>query len=117
VTSFSFFAKASNSISGDDIKLTERNFLPSSKLRGFQSGKIGPKDGNDYVGGNYASSINVNSTLPQILVGKSKYRFKCFFRCRKCVGHVDYDSSISDSSKIRSAAGIGSRLAYSELAH
>jgi outer membrane protein insertion porin family len=67
ITSISFFAKTSNSISNDDIKLTERNFLPGSKLRGFQVGKVGPKDGNDFIGGNYASSINFSSTLPQIL--------------------------------------------------
>jgi outer membrane protein insertion porin family len=106
VTSFSFFAKASNSISGDDIKLTERNFLPSSKLRGFESGKIGPIDGNDFVGGNYASSININSTLPQILEENQNIDFSIFLDAGNVWG-VDYDSSINDSSKIRSAAGIG----------
>jgi outer membrane protein insertion porin family len=106
VTSFSFFAKASNSISGDDIKLTERNFLPSSKLRGFESGKIGPIDGNDFVGGNYASSINLNSTLPQILEENQNIDFSIFLDAGNIWG-VDYDSSINDSSKIRSAAGIG----------
>ena len=106
VTSFSFFAKASNSISGDDIKLTERNFLPSSKLRGFESGKIGPIDGNDFVGGNYASSININSTLPQILEQNQNIDFSIFLDAGNVWG-VDYDSSINDSSKIRSAAGIG----------
>ena len=106
VTSFSFFAKASNSISGDDIKLTERNFLPSSKLRGFESGKIGPIDGNDFVGGNYASSININSTLPQILEENQNIDFSIFLDAGNVWG-VDYDSSINDSNKIRSAAGIG----------
>ena len=106
VTSFSFFAKASNSISGDNIKLTERNFLPSSKLRGFESGKIGPIDGNDFVGGNYASSININSTLPQILEENQNIDFSIFLDAGNVWG-VDYDSSINDSSKIRSAAGIG----------
>ena len=27
--------------------------IPSSRLRGFEFGKVGPKDGNDYIGGNY----------------------------------------------------------------
>ena len=106
VTSFSFFAKTSNSISGDDIKLTERNFLPSNKLRGFQSGKIGPKDGNDYVGGNYMSSINVNSTLPQFFVENQNIDLSVFIDAGNVWG-IDYNSSISDSSKIRSAAGLG----------
>ena len=106
VTSFSFFAKTSNSISGDNVKLTERNFLPSSKLRGFESGKIGPIDGNDFVGGNYASSININSTLPQILEENQNIDFSIFLDAGNVWG-IDYDSSINDSSKIRSAAGLG----------
>jgi len=106
ITSFSFFAKTSNSISGDDIKLTERNFLPSSKLRGFESGKIGPIDGNDFVGGNYASSININSTLPQILEENQNIDFSIFLDAGNVWG-VDYDSSINDNSKIRSSIGLG----------
>ena len=45
VFSFGFFAKTANSLSGKDVKLSDRLFLPSSKLRGFESGKVGPKDG------------------------------------------------------------------------
>jgi len=106
VTSFSFFAKTSNSISGDDIKLTERNYLPSNKLRGFQSGKIGPKDGNDFVGGNYVSSININSTLPQFFEENQNIDFSIFLDAGNVWG-IDYDSSIDESNKIRSAAGLG----------
>src|SRR5210317_80607 len=106
ITSFSFFAKTSNSISGDDIKLTERNYLPSSKLRGFQSGKIGPKDGNDFVGGNYASSININSTLPLFFEENQNIDFSIFLDAGNVWG-IDYDSSIDESNKIRSAAGLG----------
>ena len=106
ITSFSFFAKTSNSISGDDIKLTERNYLPSSKLRGFQSGKIGPKDGNDFVGGNYVSSININSTLPLFFEENQNIDFSIFLDAGNVWG-IDYDSSIDESNKIRSAAGLG----------
>ena len=106
ITSFSFFAKTSNSISGDDIKLTERNYLPSNKLRGFQSGKIGPKDGNDFVGGNYVSSININSTLPQFFEENQNIDFSIFLDAGNVWG-IDYDSSIDESNKIRSAAGLG----------
>ena len=106
VTSFSFYAKSSNSITGDDIKLTERNFLPARKLRGFQSGKIGPIDNGDYIGGNYASSISINSTLPQILAENENIDFNIFLDAGN-VWSVDYDSSIGDSNKIRSATGIG----------
>jgi outer membrane protein insertion porin family len=37
--------KSANSLTNDNIKLSERLNLPSSKLRGFEAGKIGPKDG------------------------------------------------------------------------
>jgi outer membrane protein insertion porin family len=106
ITTISFFAKTSDSISNDDIKLSERNFLPSSKLRGFQAGKVGPKDGNDYIGGNYASSINFSSTLPQILESNQNIDFLLFLDLGNVWG-VDYDKSISDSNKVRSSAGVG----------
>ena len=41
--------------------------LPRNKLKGFQSGRIGPVDNKDYVGGNYAVSLNFDTTLPMIL--------------------------------------------------
>ena len=106
ITSLSFFAKTSNSISNDDIKLTERNFLPGSNLRGFQVGKVGPKDGNDFIGGNYASSINFSSTLPQILESNQNIDVLFFLDAGNVWG-VDYSSSIAETNKIRSAVGIG----------
>lgn len=106
ITTMSFYAKTSNSISNDDIKLTERNFLPSRKLRGFKQGGIGPKDGSDFIGGNYASSINFSSTLPQILQENQNVDFLFFIDVGNVWG-VDYSSSISDSNIIRSSAGVG----------
>jgi outer membrane protein insertion porin family len=106
VTTLAFYLKTSNSITNDDIKLSERNFLPGSKLRGFEAGSVGPKDGNDYIGGNYASSVNLSTTLPQILQENQNVDFLIFLDAGNVWG-VDYDSSLSDSNKIRSAAGIG----------
>ena len=105
VTSFSFYAKSSNSLSNDNIKLTERNFLPSSRLRGFQNGKVGPKDGDDYIGGNFATSFNVNTTLPQLFEQNQNIDFLFFFDAANLWG-VDYNSSLNDSNEIRSSAGI-----------
>ena len=105
VTSFSFYAKSSHSISNDDIKLSERNFLPSKKLRGFVTDAVGPKDGNDYIGGNYASSVNIASTLPKILPTNQNIDFLIFLDAGNIWG-VDYDSSINNSNKIRSSAGL-----------
>ena len=105
VFSFGFFAKATNSLSGKDVKLSDRLFLPSGKLRGFESGKVGPKDGVDYIGGNYAASINLATTLPQIMPNLQNTNFSLFFDAANIWG-IDYNSSLSDDSKIRSSFGI-----------
>ena len=95
---------SATSITGDDVKLSERLYIPGNKLRGFQRGKIGPKDGSQYIGGNYGSAINLNSTLPNILNGYENIDFNLFLDAAN-LWHVDYDSSL-DSDKIRSATGI-----------
>jgi len=105
IFSFGFFAKTSNSLSGKDIKLSDRLFLPSGKLRGFESGKVGPKDGADYIGGNYAASINLATTLPKIMPNLQNTNFSVFLDAANIWG-IDYNSSLSDNSKIRSSVGI-----------
>ena len=105
-SNFSFYAKTANSISNDDIKLSERVFLPSNNLRGFEKGKIGPKDGKDFIGGNYASSVNFQSTLPK-LFENSQNIDALFFIDAANVWGIDYDSSLDDNSKIRSSIGLG----------
>jgi outer membrane protein insertion porin family len=106
ISSISFYAKAANSITGNDIKLSERLFLPGKKLRGFEQGKIGPKDGTDYIGGNFVSSVNITSTIPQILPNSENTDFVLFMDIANIWG-VDYDSSIDTSNKIRSSIGFG----------
>ena len=105
IFSIGFFGKTANSLTGKDIKLSERLFLPSSKLRGFESGKVGPKDGADFIGGNYAASINIASSLSQILPNSQNTNFSVFFDAANVWG-IDYSSSLSDDSKIRSSIGI-----------
>jgi outer membrane protein insertion porin family len=100
-----FFAKTATALSGKDVKLSDRLYLPASKLRGFESGKIGPKDGADYVGGNYAASINLATSLAQILPNSQNTDVSIFFDVANVWG-IDYDSSLSDESKIRSSLGI-----------
>ena len=95
-----------NSIANEDVKLSERLNIPSSRLRGFQYGRVGPKDGDDFIGGNYISTLNFNSTLPQILENSQNTDFLLFFDVANIWG-VDYDSTLSDANKIRSAVGIG----------
>jgi len=105
IVSFGFYIKGANSLSGKDVKLSERLYLPSSKLRGFESGKIGPKDGEDYVGGNYAAAINIATTLPQVLPKLQNTNLSIFFDAGNIWG-VDYNSTLADENKIRSSVGI-----------
>ena len=39
------------------LELSQRLELSSKKLRGFEQGKIGPKDGDDFIGGNYSEHL------------------------------------------------------------
>ena len=105
VLSIGFFGKTSNSLSGKNVKLSDRLFLPSRKLRGFESGKVGPKDGADYVGGNYAASLNVATSISQILPNSQNTSFSIFFDAGNVWG-IDYSSSLKDENKIRSSVGI-----------
>ena len=100
-----FLQKTSKSLTGKDVKLSDRLYLPASKLRGFESGKIGPKDGYDYIGGNYAASINFATTLPQIMPNLQNTNFSVFFDAANVWG-IDYDSSLASNSQIRSSVGI-----------
>ena len=105
VSSFSFLLKGASSLSGDDIKLSERMFIPGRKLRGFETGKIGPKDGSDFIGGNYVSTINATTSLPKILENVQNVDVVMFADAANIWG-VDYDSSL-DKGGIRSSVGVG----------
>ena len=104
ISSFSFLFQAANSINNKDIKLSERLYIPSSSLRGFEIGKVGPKDGDDYIGGNYITSINFSSTLPQVLPNYQNADFLFFLDIANIWG-VDYDSAL-DNNEIRSSVGV-----------
>ena len=105
VTSLSLLLQSSNSLSGDDIKLSERLFLPAKRLRGFEGGAVGPKDGDDYIGGNYLSSINATTTIPMVLENIQTVDVIMFADAANIWG-VDYNNSL-DKGGIRSSIGIG----------
>jgi outer membrane protein insertion porin family len=105
ITTFSLYLNSVNSITGNDVKLSERLYIPSSKLRGFKYGAVGPKSGSDYVGGNYVGAINLITTLPQLLENSQNIDFSVFLDTANIWG-VDYDSSINDSNELRSSFGI-----------
>ena len=104
ISTLSLLFKSANSLSGDDVKLSERLYIPGRKLRGFESGRIGPKDGSDYIGGNYISSVNATTTIPKILENVQNVDIVMFADAANIWG-VDYDSSL-DNSGIRSSVGI-----------
>ncbi|MFL2902741.1 MAG: outer membrane protein assembly factor BamA [Candidatus Pelagibacter sp.] len=103
ILSGKWFLKSVNSID-DDVRVSRRVYIPSSKLRGFETGKIGPKDGDEYVGGNFGSALNLNSTLPNVFSGYENIDVSLFFDAAT-LREVDYDSSL-ESSKIRSSTGV-----------
>ena len=105
ISSLSFSLSAANSVTGDDIKLSERLYIPQKRLRGFVKGKVGPKDGSDYIGGNYYSTLNISSTLPQVLPNVENVDISTFIDIGNVWG-VD-DSSLDESSELRSSIGIG----------
>ena len=105
-TSFGLSLASANSINNNDIKLSERLYLPSSRLRGFETGKIGPKDGDDFIGGNFSASANFVSTLPQFFENSQNLDVLFFVDAANLWG-VDYDATINDNSTIRSSLGLG----------
>ena len=90
----------------DDVRISERVNLPRKRLRGFESGKIGPVDANDYVGGNYAASLNFQTNLPFLFPSFQSVDFNYFVDAGNVWG-VDYSNAVGDSSHIRSSTGVG----------
>ena len=78
IASYGVYASVTNSLTGKNVKLSDRLFLPAKKLRGFEMGKIGPKDNKDYIGGNYALAFNASTTVPQILPNVQNANFSFF---------------------------------------
>ncbi|MEC7100055.1 MAG: outer membrane protein assembly factor BamA [Pseudomonadota bacterium] len=100
-----FRATAVNSIGDDDVKLSQRLNVSTRQLRGFEAGKVGPKDGDDFIGGNYITSLNLEANLPNFFPEKSNAEIGLFLDAGNVWG-VDYSDSIDDSNKIRSTIGI-----------
>ncbi len=106
ISTFAFSLKGTSSLTGKDVKLSERLYVPSNKLRGFEQGKVGPKDGDDFIGGNFISTMNLTTTLPQVLSNLQTVDILLFLDAANIWG-VDYNSSIDKSDEIRSSVGIG----------
>ena len=97
-----------NGIDGD-VRLTDRLYIPRRRLRGFNAYKVGPKDGKDYIGGNYTTAVGVEAQLPNILPESYRTDVSLFLDTANVWG-VDYSDSIDETSKIRSAVGISANM-------
>ena len=99
-----FYLSTVNGLGSDDVRLSKRTTISSRRLRGFEKGKIGPVDGTDHIGGNYAAALNLEASLPNFLPEDTNTDIILFLDFGNVWG-ADYDSSIDDSNKIRSSAG------------
>ncbi len=104
ITRLSIQGSAINAIGDEDVRISKRLYIPSRKLRGFESGKIGPIDSGDYIGGNYTAVLNASTTLPEFGANLETIDFQLFFDAANVWG-VDYDSSL-DNSTLRSSVGL-----------
>ena len=81
----------------DDVRISERINLPRKRLRGFESGKVGPVD---------ANALNFQTNLPFLFPSFQSVDFNYFVDAANVWG-VDYSNSVGDSSQIRSSTGVG----------
>ena len=105
ITAFKFYGAAINGINNDEVRLNKRVNLSNKRLRGFKKGKVGPKDGKDFVGGNFASAINFEANLPNLLPESTKTDVGLFLDFGNVWG-VDYDSTVGNSNKLRATTGV-----------
>ena len=102
----SFYAQSVNAIGGSgDARISKRLFIPAKKLRGFEPGKVGPKDNTEFIGGNYVTTLNLSTDLPDFIPTFENIDVRAFFDAANVWG-VDYSSSVKESNTIRSSTGL-----------
>ena len=106
ITTAAYSISMAKSLNDKNIKLSERLFVSGRKLRGFEAGKVGPKDGNDFIGGNIVSTLNLASSLPKVFENTQNLDFSIFFDAANVSG-VDYNSSLDLNNNIKSSVGLG----------
>ena len=95
----------STAINNKDVKISDRLYSSSSDLKGFEPRGVGPVDTNDHVGGNNLATLSLKSTFPNPIPDGLRSTTYLFLDMGNVWG-VDYSDTISNSSKIRSTAGI-----------
>jgi len=105
IADINLYGKMINSANNKNVRVSKRVNLSSNRLRGFETGKLGPKDGKDYVGGNYAAALNVSTTLPMFLQNFESIDLKYFIDAGNVWG-VDYSDTVDNTNTIRSSTGL-----------
>ncbi|MDA7831242.1 outer membrane protein assembly factor BamA [Candidatus Pelagibacter sp.] len=105
IADINFYGKAIQSIKDEDVRISSRLNLSKNRLRGFETGKIGPVDGSDYIGGNYAAALNISSTIPMLFQNFENIDLQYFLDAGNVWG-VDYSDMVNDSNTIRSSTGL-----------
>ena len=105
ITDLGFYVSAIQSLTDEDVKISNRLGIPRNRLRGFKAGQVGPVDNADFVGGNYAATVNFNTTLAMVLPSLEDVEFKYFFDVANLWG-VDYAKTNDQSNTVRSSTGI-----------
>ena len=59
------------------MRLSKRKGLSTRRLRGFQKIKL-VTDGTDHIGGNYASALNLEGSMPNLLPENTNMDLKVF---------------------------------------
>ena len=108
IGSLKLHARSINGVD-DDVRLTNRLYIPRSRLRGFNTYRVGPKDGDDYIGGNYTTAVSVEAQLPNILPESYKTDVSLFFDTAN-IWAVDYSDTIDETNKIRSSVGVSANI-------
>ncbi len=99
------YLTAVNGLNNDDVRISKRKNLSNNRLRGFKKNKLGPVDDKDHIGGNYATALNLEANLPNLLPENTRTDVSVFLDFGNVWG-VDYDSSINSSNEIRSSTGV-----------
>tara|TARA_B100000029_G_scaffold494254_1_gene557739 strand:- start:1807 stop:4062 length:2256 start_codon:yes stop_codon:yes gene_type:complete len=108
IGSLKFYGRSIHGID-EDVRLTNRLYIPRNRLRGFNTYRVGPKDGTDFVGGNYLTSLGAEAQLPNLLPEQYRTDVSVFLDTANIWG-VDYNSSLDETNKIRSSVGIGANV-------
>jgi len=105
IGAFKVFGRSIHGLQDEDTRLTSRLFIPPKRLRGFNTRRVGPKDGEDWVGGNYVSAMGFEAQLPNLLPESTRTDISVFFDTANIWG-VDYNDTLDETNKIRSSFGV-----------